>query len=299
MSLQVLPCLDSPQMASSRQRDLDAPRDRARALGASAVHAIEQGGYTAPSGAFVDWSEAVRVAVAAKVSILPDAPLPEPTGVQNASTRVQVTNDTTLRVAKRLTETETETGADAKVLALNFANGIQPGGGFLNGARAQEEGLCRSSALYATLEGDAMYEHHRARTRPDSTDWSILSPDVPVFRGDAGVELEEPWLLSFLTCAAPVAHRVGQPESGDLLEARINRVLSIAHAYGYEVLVLGAWGCGAFGNDPERTARDFRRALEGPFDGAFREVVFAITDWSHSRKFLGPFCRTFGGPSEA
>ena len=81
--------------------------------------------------------------------------------------------------------------------------------------------------------------------------------------------------------------------SGDLLEKRIHRVLAIARAYGHTALVLGAWGCGAFRNDPVRTARDFRRALEGPFDGAFSHVLFAITDWSPDRRILGPFRDTF------
>ena len=54
-------------------------------------------------------------------------------------------------------------------------------------------------------------------------------------------------------------------------------------------LVLGAWGCGAFGNDPARTARDFHGALAGAFAGAFEEVVFAIADWSPGRRYLAPF----------
>ena len=138
-----------------------------------------------------------------------------------------------------------------------------------------------------------MYDAHRLRPEPDSTEWAILSPDVLVFRTDDGVALDSPWLLSFLTCAAPYAPRIGQPRSGDLLEQRIDRVLSIAHEYGYESLILGAWGCGAFGNDPARTAGDFRQALETGFSGAFRDVVFAITDWSPQRRFLGPFRDAF------
>ena len=110
-----------------------------------------------------------------------------------------------------------------------------------------------------------------------------------VERMDDGTELEHPWLLSFLTCAAPYAPSIGQPESGDLLQKRIGRVLAIARAFGYSALVLGAWGCGAFANDPYRTAVDFRAALETEFRGAFSEVVFAITDWSPERRFLGPF----------
>ena len=77
------------------------------------------------------------------------------------------------------------------------------------------------------------------------------------------------------------------------MQQRIRRVLAISRAYGNQVLVLGAWGCGAFENDPSRTARDFRTALEGEFEGAFSDVVFAITDWSIERRFLGPFRDAF------
>jgi uncharacterized protein (TIGR02452 family) len=147
--------------------------------------------------------------------------------------------------------------------------------------------------LFQTLVDDPMYDEHRRRPRPDSTDWVIYSPDVPVFRSDEGTELELPWQLSFITCAAPYAPDIGQPEAGNLLQQRIGRVLAIARAYGHRALVLGAWGCGAFANDPSRAAVDFRSALEGEFDGAFSDIVFAITDWSPERKFLGPFHRVF------
>lgn len=138
-----------------------------------------------------------------------------------------------------------------------------------------------------------MYAEHRKRELSDSTDWAILSPDVPVFREDDGTALESPWLLSFITCAAPYVPTVGQPLSGDLLQSRINRVLGIAQAFHYDSLVLGAWGCGAFENDPHRTAVDFRQALENEFRGVFSEIIFAVTDWSPERKFLGPFRNAF------
>lgn len=66
-----------------------------------------------------------------------------------------------------------------------------------------------------------------------------------------------------------------------------------AQANEYTTLVLGAWGCGAFDNDVARTARDFHDALTNEFSGAFSAVVFAITDWSPERKFLGPFRDAF------
>jgi len=285
--LRTLPCQDSDEMATARKRELDIPRYVAAELGRTAVEAMERGYYVCEAGKKVDWSRYVQAARAAKVSIPPDAPLPEREFTFFPETRVQVTNETTLGAARRLADSR------LKVVALNFANGIHPGGGFLRGARAQEEVLCRSSALYQTLVGDPMYEAHRKRPEPDSTDWAIYSPDVPVFRTDNGTALEEPWLLSFITCAAPYAPAVGQPRSGDLLQRRIHRVLAIARAYGYAALVLGAWGSGAFGNDPHRTARDFRQALETEFDGAFSDVVFAVTDWSPERRFLGPFRDVF------
>jgi uncharacterized protein (TIGR02452 family) len=73
----------------------------------------------------------------------------------------------------------------------------------------------------------------------------------------------------------------------------MRRLLAVAHAYAFDTLVLGGWGCGAFANDPVRTARDFHAALEGDFDGAFRQVTFAITDWSPERGVLHPFRDAF------
>ncbi|MEA1051259.1 TIGR02452 family protein [Lamprobacter modestohalophilus] len=285
--LRILPCQDSPGHAERCRSALALHHHHTRALGMSALAAIEQGRYPGPSGEPVDWEQAVRDAVAARCSLPPNAALPSPACSRHPSTDVQVVNETTLMAARwRVAD------GDA-VLALNFANGVNPGGGFLQGARAQEEVLCRSSALYATLRGDPMYAHHARRPQPDSTDWAILSPEVPVFRTDEGTALEAPWPLSVLTCAAPYTPALGQPLAGDLLQARITRVLAIARAFGYDTLVLGAWGCGAFENDPMRTAEDIHAALSGPFSGAFRQVVFAIADWSAERAFLGPFREVF------
>jgi uncharacterized protein (TIGR02452 family) len=274
-------------MARSRHQELHIPRRKASALGSSAVEAARSGFYIDESGNRVDWSKLVESARAARVSIPPDAVLSAPGAQRSYETRVQVANETTLSASRQLVE------EGLKPVALNFANGVMPGGGFCSGARAQEEVLCRSSALHATLEHDPMYSEHRKRSQPDSTDWAIYSPDVPVFRTDGGRALARPWLLSFISCAAPYAPKIGQPAAGVLLEKRIQRVLAIARAYGHSEVVLGAWGCGAFGNDAHRTARDFRQSLEGEFAGAFSRVVFAISDWSPDRRFLGPFREVF------
>lgn len=285
--LNFLPCSDSPEMARSCRDALDIPRDRASELGRSAVKAADLGYYLDSAGNKVDWSMQVSHALSAKQSIAPAASLPIYTGTLQAETRVQVCNETTLKASRRLV------ARGLRTVALNFANGVHPGGGFLSGARAQEETLCRSSALHCTLVNDPMYDYHRRRPRPDSSDWVIYSPDVPVFRSDDGAELARPWLFNVLTSAAPYAPSIGQPESGDFLRKRIVRVLAVASSYGYDSLVLGAWGCGAFENDPHRTARDFREALETDFRGYFADVVFAVTDWSPDRRFLGPFRDVF------
>mgnify|MGYP000868269526 FL=1 len=282
-----LPCLDSDEMAASRKLTSWIDRDLARSLGERAVVAAEDGFYFLEDGSKVAWRTQVERARASRISIAPEAPLPLHVVEPVEETVIQVANKTTLQAGRELVD------AGHRPLALNFANGITPGGGFLSGARAQEEGLCRSSALFVTLQNDAMYQFHRARPRPDSTEWCIVSPDVPVFRGDAGNALKETWLLSFITSAAPYAPSIGQPESGDLLKKRIRRVLAIASAYGYKALVLGAWGCGAFGNDPQRTAEDFHEILTTEFCGHFSNIVFAITDWSPERRMLGPFRDVF------
>ena len=281
--LRILEYLDSDAMAESRRRELNILRKTAAELGKSAVEAASKGYYRSSAGTRVDWGDLVQSACASKRSIRPDDPLPTNKHASFSKTRVQVTNETTLGASRRLVE------KGLRPLALNFANGVTPGGGFLGGARAQEEVLCRSSALFETLVADPMYEEHRQRPLADSTDWAIYSPDVPVFRMDGGTEIEPPWLLSFITCAAPYAPGVGQPKSGDLLQQRIHRVLAIAEAHGHSSLVLGAWGCGAFENDPKRTAKDFRQALEFAFRGVFSDIVFAVTDWSPERRYLGAF----------
>lgn len=283
---------DSDKMAADRRRELDIPKSVAKELGRSAVEISHQGSYRTADGVEIDISALMDAAVSQKVSIPPDAPLPKYGTPPQGRTIVEVANETTLQACHRLT-------SDGEApLALNFANGVHPGGGFLGGARAQEEVLCRSSGLYRTLQGDPMYDEHRGRTEPDSTDWAIVSPRVPVFRDDAGSLLDGLLPVSFITCAAPYAPALGRRRAANLLRQRIRRILDIASAYEYRTLVLGAWGCGAFRNDPATTATDFRVALETRFCGVFSRVVFAVADWSAERRFLGPFRDVFSAPAE-
>jgi uncharacterized protein (TIGR02452 family) len=114
----------------------------------------------------------------------------------------------------------------------------------------------------------------------------IYSPGVPVFRDDAGGLLEEPYRVAFLTSPAVNANVVRDREPGRMgeiagvMRGRIARALWAALREGHSHLVLGAWGCGAFGNDPGSLAALFAEALGpgGPYHGVFRHVVFAVFD---------------------
>ncbi|AYC36933.1 TIGR02452 family protein [Streptomyces griseorubiginosus] len=189
-----------------------------------------------------------------------------------------------------------------RVAVLNFASARNPGGGFLNGAQAQEEALCRASALYTCLlRAREFYDHHRAHRDPFYTDRVIHSPAVPVFRDDRGRLLDSAHLVGFLTAAAPnagVVRRTAPERVAELpraLAVRAEQVLSVAVAEGYRRLVLGAWGCGVFQNDPAQVAGTFRTLLApgGQFAGAFEHVVFGVLDRTPGAVVREAFVRAF------
>ncbi|MBL8793381.1 MAG: TIGR02452 family protein [Planctomycetia bacterium] len=268
-------------------------RSTAGELGRDTVRILEAGRYRTASGQVIETADAVARSVAGTCSYPPDVALPGvPLG--NRATRVEVANESTLAAALRLV------ARGQRPAALNFASAKHPGGGFLGGARAQEESLARSSGLYACINGNPMYAYHQASSDALYSDYAIYSPDVPVFRDDDGQLLSEPYLCAFITSPAPNAKvvlerdRRRRADIRSALERRIRKVLAIAAHHGHEALVLGAWGCGVFGNDGEEVAELFRRALAYEFQGVFAEVIFAVLDWSEERRFIGPFEAAFG-----
>ena len=160
INIEVRPALDSEAIAQRNRQSLEMPRYTAAALGNETVAILQAGYYTGPSGERQSLQEALQKAIAAKVSIPPDTPLPQPalgwSGAPSEKLLLSVENATTLAVSRRLV------AQGRRPLALNFAAPSHPGGGFLTGDRAQEENLARSSGLYATLIGDAMYDYHRS-----------------------------------------------------------------------------------------------------------------------------------------
>lgn len=193
-------------------------------------------------------------------------------------TQIAVTAESTIEAIRRLAGTDR-----GHVACLNFASAKNPGGGFLGGAQAQEESLARSSALYPCLQTQP---EHYARNRANQSalylDLAIFSHEVPFVRDDDGGWLERPVLCSVITCAAPNAGALrnnGRYDARvveDTLRRRAELVLAIANHTGVDRLVLGAWGAGAFGNDPKLVAQIFRDLLAGPFQNWFSDVVFAV-----------------------
>ncbi|SES04813.1 TIGR02452 family protein [Lentzea albida] len=242
---------------------------RLRAIAHDTVAISERGSYSTPAG---EVAVAVTPAVEGTRLHLPDEVLPLPP--ETGEARIDVTNESTLDASRRL-------GGD--VAALNFASARSTGGGFLNGAQAQEESIARASALYPCLRAAGeFYAYHRAHGDLTYTDRVIYSPRVPVFKDDEGALLPEPYEVSFLTAAAPNLAAVlrNQPDRADgvplALLRRAIRVLHVAASHGHRRLVLGAWGCGVFGNDPATVARIFGLALRD--NRYFEHVVFAVLD---------------------
>ncbi|RKH67099.1 TIGR02452 family protein [Corallococcus aberystwythensis] len=258
------------------------------------VGIVERGGYVAPSGRPVLFREQVERALRGTVLYRPGdfarLPPPEP-HAGGAALRIEVTPERTGAASRRCAEAE----GVADVVALNFASAKNPGGGFLGGAKAQEEDLARCSALYpCLLTQREYYEANRAGSSPLYSDHVIYSPQVPFFRDEALTLLEHPFRVSLITAPAPNAGSAERnaphllPRMREVLHARAVKVLQVAAHHGHRTLVLGAWGCGAFRNNPRDAADAFASALDA-FPGIFERVVFAV--WERGGD--GPNLRAF------
>lgn len=196
-----------------------------------------------------------------------------------------------------------------EILVLNFANPVNPGGGVRTGARAQEEDLCRKSTLLVSLESVAAQEYYRYNRSLQSymgSDAMILSPKVEIIRDEQGMLLAEPVIVSVLTCAAPVNSmrdwNISDDEYEKIVYQRIRYMLRFAAHSGYRELVLGAWGCGAFGNDARIVSDAFERELKKmEYNGKypFRKVGFAVLDRLAAGYNFREFYRNFGRQSDA
>ena len=270
-------------------------------LAQQTLEILRTGTYQTPEGRTVDigrpLAAAVRHTKLYRPNEFPEELAPGSQGEER--TEIEVTSETSLEAAHRLILIDPE----ADLFCLNFASAKNPGGGFLNGSQAQEESLARSSGLFSSLmQKKEMYEHNRGMVSCLYSDYMIYSPRVPVFRADDGELLEQPYLVSFLTAPAVNVGVVRKSEPKGIarirptLERRAARLLWVATQHQHHTLILGAWGCGVFANDPAMIADIFANALleGGPFAQAFRKVVFAVYDSSKEQATLNAFRRRLG-----
>lgn len=225
-------------------------------------------------------------------------------------TSVSVVNEDCLVVGKQMQDE----GLNPAV--LNMASAFRPGGGVMSGARAQEECIFRRTNLFLSLYrfDRKMYDLVIEPNRDDFSDGvydldfirqgypmdenfgGIYSAGVTVFKDSSYEWLEEPYETSFISVAAMNISRAARQGEQVLIDGRLsdravaitkNKIRTICRIgilHGHDSLVLGAWGCGAFGNPPEHMAQLFVDVLnEEEFRGRYKDIRFAIIEDHNSK----------------
>ena len=269
----------------------------ARAVAASTMEIAKTGSYEL-AGKRIEIAAAVQECLEKTRVVLDAAPLVKlarATPIKH-QTRIEVTAEKTADCVRRLLNEGSK-----RVALLNFANGTHVGGGFMTGARAQEEDLCRCSALFDCLtskKAEKFYTENEAAGTALVSDAMIVSPAVPFFRAENWELLEQPFQATVITAAAPdqfwLAARVEdgleKPVEEETLEQvfadRARAIIAAAYDDGAYALVLGAWGCGAFGNDPEMVAAGFQEAI-ADLGACLPRISFAV--WSAHEPSINRF----------
>lgn len=259
-------------------------------------------------------SESVKKATASQKLILEGDHLPEQKkDIYKDAAKVIVSGKRTYEAAAAYKENH--------VAVHNFASTSNPGGGVVNGASAQEECLCRCSGLYFCLNSpimwDGFYKPHRDAHDPIHNDDIIYTPGVTVFKTDtASPQLmnESEWYdVDVITCAAPnlrdqPSNRYNTGDGNkqvvmkdkDLLalhEKKLRRILEVVLSEGCDTVILGAFGCGAFQNNPEVVALANKNVIKD-YLHAFKNIEFAIycsprddRNFKIFERVLKPYCK--------
>lgn len=266
------------------------------------------------------WEEAVihnDIKNSRSHTVLYQEPLKELSDVKlqrfGENVNVTVTKRRSLEAAQSLREQYQK----ARIGVLNFASAVNPGGGVVRGSSAQEECLCRCSTLYPCLQMSYLkenyYDYHRKQHNSLYTNRCIYTPDVVALKADTefpvSLKTSERFKVDVISCAAPnisnnrIAAQAGmsrtasERELRELLETRIDGIMRVGAANQIDVLVLGAFGCGVFGNDPVMVAECFRTVLKR-YRQTFCEVEFAVycppSDDRNYQAFCGIISDFFG-----
>lgn len=179
---------------------------------------------------------------------------------------------------------------------LNFASAKNPGGGFLNGALAQEESIAVGSGLYDTqLKNEKYYLENRKCNTMMYTDYMIYSPEVVFIRDEALNLLENPVTANIITAPAVNYGQVLLKKEDEVLakkimKIRMRKVLALFAEKKNKNLILGAYGCGVFRNDPELIADYWHELLyDENFISYFDNIIFAVLDNSKTQSCIKAF----------
>ncbi len=223
---------------------------------------------------------------------------------------ITVSGDRSYQAAMRLHKENQR----AKIAVMNFANAFYAGGGVVNGAGAQEECLCRTSTLYPLIYRrtlmDTFYKHHHDLNTPKATDSLVYTEGVIICKTDTDLPERMPkedWVtVDVITIAAPDLRKRSNihfdlvnggtiMNNTELFGYHVKRaihMLTCAAAKGADILVLGAFGCGAFQNDPEVVARAYKTAIQ-EFPKVFDKIEFAVYCPPGSSRNYEVFKKTF------
>ncbi|MCD8007318.1 MAG: TIGR02452 family protein [Oscillospiraceae bacterium] len=193
-----------------------------------------------------------------------------------------------------------------KVLVLNLASATEPGGHTRKGASAQEEDLCRRSSLLLSLESEKAkkyYDYNVALNTHMGSHGIVMSHNVEIIKDKVHETLAKPFCVTVMTCAAPMIRmgleEMSQEEYESMLEARIRGMLTVAATEGYRHLILGAFGCGVYGNDASLVSKLFYEAITGysysgkPAEALFDSIDFAVMCKPEKDYNYKQFCKYF------
>ena len=291
----------------------ESRRSALKRIAEETLTAIREGSYTY-KGVDQDLTEAVKEARSKTVYYSPNPSIKWASSTKpnsrSSPTHISILHITTLDAARLLENVyRSNPSEDGITGILNFASATKPGGGFKNGAEAQEESIVRSSTLYSSLETNEAQKFYKLHTRESVENAAayyshgmIYSPNISIFRDDDG-NWTYPFRVDVLSCAAVNAGELLKASNGPMrsglevgiekeMTERMGRILYLFEEKGVQNIVLGTFGTGVFGNSVSIVARIWGHLLllpEARFKDSFDRIIFAITGEETFAEFQSVF----------
>ena len=223
------------------------------------------------------------------------------TSIKSKDYNIIITPERTLECVKKF---YIPNDKKSKIGVLNFASAKHPGGGVWKGARSQEESLCRASTLYPCLTTEFLkdnYYSYHIEKKSEYSDRIIYIPNIIVFKTDDNVFAqktnEKDWYnIDVISCAAhnQKAYKVNYEKLKQINYDKIKAIIECAVENNVDILILGAFGCGAFGNEPQLVSKTFKKILiDEEYYKYFEKVHFAIFTIGNETKNINEFNNTF------